>query len=105
MRKKLRYPEYIDGIKQVQCPFKRFCIKLWYSDWFRLTFIICPIWLFVLMIILFTQFPDLIDFIRTGCIASYIICLIAGLFWNDYSELRRIGLDEYHQPLKQKKGD
>lgn len=99
MKKKFRYPEYINGIKQVQCPFRRFCIKIWYSDWFRLLFIICPIWLFALMIVLFVCFPDAAGFIRDGCIASYIVLFIAGLSWNDYSNLRRIGLDEYHQPL------
>lgn len=102
MKKKVYYPEYIDGIKQVQCPFKRRCIKLWYSDWFRLVFIICPIWLFVLMIGLFVYFPNSIDLIRSCCIFIYTIFLVTGLIWNDYSNLRRIGLDEYHQPLKQK---
>lgn len=98
--KKLRYPEYIDGIKQVQCPFKRLCIRIWYSDWFRFVFVLCPIWLMALMIALMICFPSAAELIRCVSIGAYIVLFMAALAKNDYSELRKIGLDEYHQPLR-----
>ena len=103
--KQLKYPEYINGIKQEQNPFKRFCIKIWYSDWFRAFFIMFPVWLYALLIILMINFPEQDDLCRTLVIGVYLGLLIAALAKNDWSELRRIGLDEYHQPLKPDKED
>lgn len=97
---KSKYPKYINGIKQVQNPIARFCIKLWYSDWFRCIFIICPIWLFTLMVVFMCIFPDASEFIRYACIFCYLILFITGLICNDYSNLNKIGLDVYHKPLK-----
>jgi predicted CDP-diglyceride synthetase/phosphatidate cytidylyltransferase len=95
----MRYPKYINGIKQVQCPFKRFFIKLWYSDWFRLFFIICPVWLFVVFTALMACFPGSADIVRTSVIVAYLVLFCVGLICNDYSNLRRIGLNEYHEKL------
>ena len=97
--KKLRYPEYINGVKQVQCPFKRLCIRIWYSELFRALFSICPIWLIVLMIILLINFPTAGELIKNITIAVYFILLALALAKNDWSELRKIGLDEYHQSI------
>lgn len=79
MKRKPRYPEYINGIKQVQCPFKRFCIKIWYSNWFRLIFIICPVWLFALSISLFLSFPEASKFICDGCIITHLALIAIGI--------------------------
>lgn len=99
--KKLRYPEYINGVKQIQNPFKRVCIKIWYSEWFRFAFILCPLWLVVSVLILMLVFPTASEFIRTVFFIVYSSLLAAGIIKNDWSELRKIGLDEYHRPLKQ----
>lgn len=98
--KKLRYPKYINGIKQIQCPFKRMCMRIWYSEWFRIAFILCPIWLIVLMIMLMISFPSVSELIRYLCLTLYVVLFTTALAKNDWSELRRIGLDEYHRPLK-----
>lgn len=99
---KHKYPEYINGVKQAQNPICRFFIKLWYSDWFRVLFVIFPIWLFALMTFCVINFPffrqDKAEFIFIG-IYAVIFCL--ALNFNDYSNLRKIGLDEYHCPLKE----
>lgn len=97
--KKLKYPEYINGVKQIQNPIFRFFIKLWYSAWFRVTFILCPIWLFVLMIILFTIFPKYSDAIRYIGIFCFMLLHILGNVRVNYTNLNKIGLDVDHQPL------
>ena len=102
MKKKLRYPEYINGIKQEQNPIKRFMIRVWYADWFRVTFVICPIWLLVCMVIFMWIFPLAVEFIRVATIAVYGMLFIIALIFNDYEQLNKIGLDTDHQPLIEK---
>lgn len=97
--KKLKYPEYINGVKQVQNPIKRLFIKLFYSDWFRLFFIIIPFWVFVPLALTAIYLPEYVEIVRLFINITYIVLLIIGLTFNDYSNLRRIGLDEYHNPL------
>lgn len=97
---KTKYPEYINGVKQVQNPLHRLFIRVWYSDWFRLIFILIPIWLIPVSIIMIlcNVDPD----ICTGiCIVLYITVFMLGLTFNDYSNLRRIGLDEYHRKIEE----
>ena len=99
MKKKLKYPEYINGVKQVQNPIHRLFIRIWYSNWFRFGFLLFPWWLFALIIFITIKFELQYD----GQLAA-IVCMIPfylGLIFNDYSNLRRIGLDEYHRPLKE----
>ena len=105
MKRKLKYPEYINGIRQEQNPIKRFLIRLWYSDWFRLFFIICPVWLFALTVILWIIFHGYGGPIRFGLGVTYIVVFSAGLFFNDYEQLNRIGLDVYHKPLSEEDED
>ena len=37
---KTKYPEYINGVKQIQNPMHRLFVRVWYSDWFRFFFIL-----------------------------------------------------------------
>lgn len=97
--KNLKYPEYINGIKQVQNPIKRFFIKLFYSDWFRIFFMIIPIWLFIPLVFITVYLPSDIEVARMLISIVYLVLFFTGMFANDYSNLRRIGLDEYCQPL------
>lgn len=98
--KKLKYPEYINGVKQVQNPIARFFIKLWYSEWFRCSFIICPVWLFALMVLLMARFPEYSEIFRYSCIGIYMILFTTALIKNDFTNLNRIGLNVYHEPLE-----
>ena len=97
--KKLKYPEYINGVKQVQNPIFRFFIKLWYSCWFRLTFIICPIWLFILMIVLMSIFPEYSETVRFVSLFCYITLFLLGNSRPNYTNLNKVGLDVDYQPL------
>lgn len=101
--KKLKYPEYINGVKQVQNPVSRFFIKLWYSNWFRYTFIICPLWLFVTMAILMYCFPETSEIVRYAGIFCFVTLYFIELKFDDYTNLNRIGLDTFHRPLKEQK--
>lgn len=100
MRKKLRYPEYINGIKQEQNPIKRLWISIWYSGWFRCFFVICPVWLLCLLVFYIIKFPQYPEMVCLGATLLYGSVFTIALFDNDFSKLNRIGLDENHKPLK-----
>ena len=106
-KKKLHYPEYINGIKQIQNPIARFFIKLWYSFWYRVIFIAFPTWsiIFALISLLVYKigFIKQLDFMPVLMGTIYGLNFWLGLLFNDYSNLRKIGLDEYHQPLSEDK--
>jgi len=97
----MKYPEYINGIKQVQNPVHRFVIKTWYSEWFRLLIVLgVP---YVPMLTYFScKYNWGADLSKTVVLGSYILGWIFGLSINDWSNLRRIGLTEYHRKIKEK---
>lgn len=91
--------DYIDGIKQEQNKLKRLSIWIWYNDWFRGIFILCGIWWIIPIMILLHHLglkEDLVS--NLGCLI-YIILFGLAFIFNDYSNLRRIGLDEYRNRL------
>lgn len=98
----MKYPEYIDGIKQVQNPIHRLFIKTWYSDWFRLWFLAFPWWWIIILVYISCKF-NLDD--KQGKIMALLSTLpfFIGLAFNDYSNLRRIGLNEDHIEIKERK--
>jgi len=97
----MKYPEYINGIKQEQNSIKRFFIKLWYSDWFRVCFIIVGIWWQIPLLLYLSSKLNLSEkCMETVSIALYLGLLFLGMVFNNYSNLRRIGLNEYHRKLK-----
>ena len=102
-KKKLHYPEYINGVKQIQNPIARFFIKLWYSFWYRAIFIAFPTWsiIFALISLLAYKigFIKQLDFMPVLMGTIYGFNFWLGLLFNDYSNLRKIGLDEYHIPI------
>jgi len=87
----MRYPDEIDGIKQEQNPVKRFFIWLWYSDLFR---VLMPIFILIFFSVLLGN--------RLGgdiSLAAIVILLFLLAIFNDYSNLRRIGRDEFRRKL------
>jgi hypothetical protein len=93
----------LEFIMSVQYPeeknkFKRAFIWIWYNDVFRLICMmgvpVLPV--FISMVVL--GFP--IELVKTVTAVLYV--LLIGVLWlfNDYSNLRRIGMDEYRKRLK-----
>lgn len=95
-----RYPEYINGIKQEQNPIRRLFIRYWYNDIFRVGVFVFPLWLLVLGVVLFAF--GLLDHPMALPLfgALYLSGFLALCKWNNYSNLRRIGLDELGRPLE-----
>jgi hypothetical protein len=98
--KKLKYPEYINGIKQVQNPVHRFIIRIWYSEPFRflIMFGIPYVPLFIYLAMKCNWNDHLAEAVTMG---SYVLGWILGLSINDWSNLRKIGLTEYHNKIKE----
>ena len=97
---KTKYPEYINGVKQIQNPLHRLAVRVWYSDWFRMYFVIVPLWMIPLALLLVMAGVGA-DACRTICLVLYFALLSAALVFNDYSNLNRIGLDIYHNELEE----
>lgn len=98
--KKHRYPEYINGIKQIQNPIYRLFIQIWYSDWFRMLFILAAWWLIAVCVAIFIKVSLSTVVICVISILLYLILLVLAIKFNNYSNLRRIGLDEKHNKLE-----
>ena len=96
---KTRYPEYINGVKQIQNPLYRLAVRVWYSDWFRMYFILMPLWMMPFGITLATLGVS-VDFVRNICIILYLVLCGAALAFNDYTNLYRIGLDTDHTKIE-----
>ena len=80
---------------------KYWSIKLWYYDWFRIVFILFGIWWQYPLAMLISELCGLTLAIQN----NIAVGLYSGLFFlamtcNNYSNLRKIGLDEYHRKLK-----
>ena len=101
---KTKYPEYINNIKQIQNPLHRLVVRVWYSDWFRFLFVMLPLWWIPVVAILVSF--DVDQQIIVALFASeYLLVATAAIAFNDYSNLRRIGLDEDHNKIDSKEGD
>lgn len=98
---KTRYPEYINGVKQIQNPLHRLAVRVWYSDWFRMYFILIPLWMMPFAITLATLGVNG-ESVRNICVLLYLILCGAALMFNDYTNLYRIGLDTDHNKIKVK---
>ena len=96
---KTKYPEYINGIKQIQNPIHRLAVRVWYSDLFRYFFVMLPLWWFPVVAILVNYDVDQ-KFVIALFVSEYLLVATAAMAFNDYSNLRRIGLDEYHQKIE-----
>lgn len=96
----MNYPEYIDGIKQEQNVFKRFGIRIWYSNLFRIVFILLGfIWIIPFCFVLLDYFPNLINDIRAIGGFIYFSLLYLAYKKNNFSNLRRIGRDEFGRKI------
>lgn len=96
----MNYPEYIDGIKQEQNIFKRLGIRIWYSNLFRILFILLGfIWIIPFCFVLLHFFPSLINDIRAIGGFIYFALYYLAYTHNDFSNLRRIGRNEFGKLL------
>lgn len=74
-------------------------IWFWYNDITRMFVILIPSYMFLLIPFLkwigipFEYFDEI-------AVAVYLTVFVLGLTFNDYSQLRKIGLDEYRRKLK-----
>lgn len=96
---KTKYPEYINGVKQIQNPLHRLFVRVWYSDWFRFFFVMLPIWWLPVVAIL-SSFDVDQKLIILIFVSGYLLMATAAMEYNDYSNLRRIGLDENHNKIE-----
>ena len=97
----MKYPEYINGVKQVQNPIYRLIIRVWYSEWFRgcILFGIPHVPVLIYLACKYNWNSDLGEAIVLG---SYLMFFALGLAINDWSNLRRIGLTEYHEKIQER---
>jgi hypothetical protein len=96
---KTKYPEYINGVKQIQNPLHRLFVRVWYSDWFRFFFILLPLW-WIFIVVILASFDVDRDLIVLLSVSEYLLMATAAIEYNDYSNLRRIGLDENHNKIE-----
>jgi hypothetical protein len=81
--------------------FKRAWIWLWYNDVFRIFGVVLGGHLLISIPLLKILGVNG-HFIKDFALYSYVAILMLAFMLNDYSNLRRIGLDEYRRPLKEK---
>ena len=74
-------------------------MRVWYSDWFRYFFVILPFWWLLVVAILVSYDVDK-DVIIALFASEYLLVATAAMVFNDYSNLRRIGLDEDHNKIE-----
>ena len=80
---------------------KKIWIWFWYNDITRLFVVIIPSYFIILI-------PCLMMLGLTAEIIKYMLCIVYvfvfswAIIDNDYSNLRKIGKDEYRRPLKEK---
>jgi len=92
----MKYPLEIDGIKQEQNPLKRALIWIWYNDWFRLFFILLPTWILPTIPILIWLRIEITQWLLPS---MYIGMFVIACIFNNYSNLRKIGMDEYRNKI------
>lgn len=97
---KTKYPEYINGVKQIQNPLHRLFVRVWYSDWFRFYFVLLPLWMIPFALALIALGVDG-EIVRNVCVLLYFALFGAALTFNDYTNLHRIGLDVYHNKIEE----
>jgi hypothetical protein len=74
-------------------------IWLWYNDYFRLLVILVPSYLFILIPFLkWIGIP--VEYLDEIAVFTYLTVFVLGLTFNDYSQLRKIGMDAYRRKLK-----
>jgi hypothetical protein len=74
-------------------------IWFWYNDITRIFFIIIPSYLFLLIPFLkWIGIP--VEYLDEIAVFTYLTVFVLGLMYNDYSQLRKIGMDEYRNKLK-----
>jgi len=78
--------------------FKRAWIWLWYNDITRLCVLfglpVVPVLLFAIIIF------GLCEYLRTLAVLTYVGFFVWALIDNDYSNLRKIGMDEYRRKIQ-----
>lgn len=93
-KKKLfpKYPSTINGIKQEQNILKRLCIRIWYSQIFRLWFVLFGIWWELPFMILIKKIFNFntIDLFY-GTFFLYWILLVLVSLYDDFDNLIKIG--------------
>lgn len=73
-------------------------IWLWYNDITRILFVLLPgHFIFSIPLMLYFEVPA--NYFSDGLVASYVVILLIAMLDNDYSNLRKIGLDEYRKKL------
>ena len=73
-------------------------IWLWYNDITRVFIVLIPTYFVVLIpFMLYIGVPE--NAFSNILSIVYVIVLVWGVCDNDYSNLRRIGLDEYRRPI------
>lgn len=85
-------------MKQETNKLKRLWIWFWYNDFTRLFIIMLPSY-FVILVPLLHIFglPD--EYMLDTILTIYMVVLMWAFCDNDYSNLHRIGLDEYRKKL------
>mgnify|MGYP001250052153 CR=1 FL=1 len=87
--------EYVNEIN----PLKRAWIWFWYNDVVRFLVILIPTYFVVVIpLLFFVGVPP--KYMGNTLSLIYMIGCVWAMLDNDYSNLRRIGLDEYRKPLK-----
>lgn len=80
-------------------PLKRAWIWIWYNTTFRMLVVLIPTYFVVVIpFLVFIGVPP--DMMGRTLSAIYMAVFVWAMLDNDYSNLRRIGLDEYRKPLK-----
>jgi len=74
-------------------------IWTWYNDWFRLFVIMTPTYMvFLIPFCLWIGVPN--EYMKNVLFSVYLIGLGLAFVYNDYSNLRKIGMDENRNTLK-----
>lgn len=92
--------EYAQEVIQEQNKLKRLWIWIWYNDWFRTIFILLGIWWAIPLIILLRYLGLSEDISKNIVCLLYVMLIGLAMIYNDYSNLRRIGLNEYREKIK-----
>lgn len=80
---------------------KKWWIWFWYNDLTRFLFVMFPLY-FIILIPLLIWAGVSEDLFRIILTMIYVSVWAWAIIDNDYSNLRKIGLDEYRKPLKNK---
>lgn len=75
-------------------------ILFWYNDITRLFLVLIPTY-FIILVPLLKLFNFSDELLGRILLLTYIFILMLAGHFNDYSNLRKIGLDEYRKPLKE----